>query len=157
MIIEEQIGTILQSAADSIKAKMAEKEINATGRTSRSIKVKRIAAGFALGKFPEGEQTAPIKTIEIGRPGGKVPKYFKYIIWDWMEAKGIASGDPKEDARRAGAIAYGKYGIKNIGTRRHRKHEDVFSSIVEDTANEIRVKVKDIILLETIKTVNKSY
>lgn len=148
MSIEEQVQRQLEDAAESIKKNLDDNKINASGRTSRAIKVQRIASGFVLGKFPEGERTAPLQTLEIGRPAGKVPKGFKYIIWDWMDDKGISTGDPKTDARIAGAIAYGKKGIKNIGTRRHREHKDVFSTPVKMAAAEISRNINAIFATE---------
>lgn len=153
MSVESDISGILEKAAEEIKSNLEAKGINATGRTSRAIKVRRIASGFQLGKFPDGEQTAPLQTLEIGRPAGKVPRCFKFIIWDWMDAKGISTGDARVDARIAGAIAYGK--IRRIGTNRHQHHEDVFSTTVQETARDIQANIRTIFatrINEIIKT-----
>ena len=97
--LEEDIRLRLQQCCDEIRANMASKGINASGRTSRNFVVKKVPGGMSLvlqhsdrveipckprgfGSVFAG--VAPLDTLEIGRPGGKVPRGFYYIIKQWM-------------------------------------------------------------------------
>lgn len=154
MTIEEQVQAQLQAAADSIKQNLESKGINASGRTSRAIKVKKIATGFVLGKFSEGERTAPLQTLEIGRPGGKVPKGFKGIIYRWTLEKGIST---ENDSHRWAIATQIAKKIEREGTNRHKAHEDVYSTTVKQAAAEISRNINAIFATEITKIIQTNF
>ena len=94
---------LLEKACQDIKDEMAAKGINATGNTSRSFRVERYDGGIRLVMGGESYPTAPLETLEVGRPGGNVPggfrmtkagvldvsNTFKAILVEWAKAKGI--------------------------------------------------------------------
>lgn len=135
------IGT-LQQAAAVIRTNMQAKNINASGRTSASIRVRTYEGGFQLVGGAKG--TAPFPTVEVGRPGGNVPggmvmrkngvldvsNTFKGILLRWAHDKGI-------DMDWGGVTMLGRR-IAATGTIRHKQHEDVYSTEVKHAAEEIR-------------------
>lgn len=138
MDLQSNIVSILQAAENAIRSNMESKGINASHRTEQSLRTEAYNGGARL--IIGGDDTAPLETLEIGRPAGAVPHGFAYIIWDWMQAKGIASGmSPKDQFRIAGAIAYGK--IAKVGTDRYMQHEDVYSTIVNETAEKLKQQI----------------
>lgn len=145
MSIEEQVQRQLEDAAEFIRQNIEDKGINASGRTSRAIKVQRIASGFVLGKFPEGERTAPLQTLEIGRPAGAVPMGFKGIIYSWTIEKGIST---ENDSHRWAIATNIAKKIAAEGTDRHHQHEDVFSTPVKMAAAEISRNIHAIFATE---------
>ena len=141
MTLQEDILRILNQTRDEIRANMASKGINASGRTSDSLQVIRDDKGMRL-VFAAGER-APMETLEIGRPGGKVPYNFTDIIVQWSLDKGLNWGDDKARRKIAGAVAWGK--IRPFGTNRHENHEDVYSTpvhkAVAQLGNDIRAAI----------------
>lgn len=135
------IGTLEQTAA-VIRTNMQAKDINASGRTSASIRVRTYEGGFQL--VGGGQNTAPFATVEVGRPGGNVPggmvlrkngvldvsNTFKAILMQWAKDKGL-------DMDWGGATMLGRR-IAAIGTLRHRQNVDVYSTEVKQAATTIR-------------------
>lgn len=154
--IKQIVVAILAKARDDVRANMQAKGINASGRTSASILVRETDTGVQLvggrpGKHtvsgqPRGvdvlaEDTAPIPTLEIGRPGGSVPKGFYYVLKQWTRDKGIPFA--KESERQTFAYFLAKR-IKREGTRRHEMPEDVYTTPAKEAAQAIQ---KDLTLL----------
>lgn len=142
---EELIGVVtdrLEQLRADIVAQIEAKKITASGRTQRSLRVERYSEGVRL-IAGEGNR-APIPTLEIGRPGGKVPLNFTDIIVQWSKDKGLQWGDDRQRRRIAGAVAWGK--IARVGTDRHKHHEDVYSTLVEQTASDINNSLRGYIL-----------
>lgn len=98
------IEKILEAAKTEIQAQMASQDINASGRTSKSFRVERYDGGVRLVMGGTEERTAPLETLEVGRPAGNVPggfrttkdgvrdvsNTFKAILVQWAADKGIA-------------------------------------------------------------------
>ena len=133
------IVEVLEKAKADIQARMEAENINASGRSSRSWRVVQYDGGVRLlyGDF----DTAPLDTLEVGRPGGNVPggfrmtkdgvldvsNTFKAILVKWAEDKGIA------DFGWGRATMLGRR-IAEQGTLRHTNPVDVYSTIVMDAA-----------------------
>ena len=154
--IRQIVVAILAKARDDVRANMQAKGINASGRTSASIIVRETDTGVQLigGKpgqhivsgQPRGvdvlvDDTAPIQTLEIGRPGGSVPKGFYYILKQWTLDKGIPFA--KESERQTFAYFLARR-IARDGTRRHKVPEDVYTTTAKEAAQAIQ---KDLTLL----------
>lgn len=129
----------LEQLRADIVSQIEAKKITASGRTQRSLRVERYSEGVRL-IAGEG-QRAPIPTLEIGRPGGKVPLNFTDIIVQWSKDKGLQWGSDRERRRIAGAVAWGK--IARVGTDRHKHHEDVYSTLVQDAAQDLQTQVAE--------------
>lgn len=135
MTYSDDIIRILEAAKEAIQQNMATEGINATGNTSASFRVERYDGGVRLVMGGTEEKTAPLATIEVGRPGGPVPKGFTQILYEWSIAKGIPF--EKESRRRSFAYLLGRR-IQREGTLRHMKPVDVYTSIVLDVADRVK-------------------
>ena len=128
----------LQQCRTEIQANMASKGINASGRTSRAFDVRKVAGGYelvlrhdiqvAVPKKPRGfgsvfAGTAPLDTLEVGRPGGKVPSGFYYLIKQWTRDKGLTFGS-ESDRQRFSYFTAQK--IARQGTKRHTQNVQVY-------------------------------
>ena len=88
--LEADIIRILSETRDKIRANMDAQKVNASGRTSASIRVEPYEGGVKLvggtdsdhkiEDYPailgtlDASDTAPIPTLEVGRVGGNVPR-----------------------------------------------------------------------------------
>ena len=137
------VETILYLALDDIRREMEQKDINASGRTSRSFRVVREGTRILL--VMGGKDTAPLETLEIGRPGGNVPggfrmtkagvrdvsNTFKAILVQWAKEKGI------QDFGWGRATIVGRR-IAEQGTLRHSNPVNVYTEAVIRAANEVK-------------------
>lgn len=166
--IKQIVVAILAKARDDVRANMQAKGINASGRTSASIIVRETETGVQLvgGKpgqhivsgQPRGvdvmaDDTAPIPTLEIGRPGGSVPKGFYYILKQWTRDKGLPFA--KESERQTFAYFLAKR-IAREGTRRHEMPEDVYTTPAKEAAQAIQRDFGLLVATE-IKTVLQNF
>lgn len=135
--IEQDILRVLMQTRDEIRANMASKGINASGRTSASLTAEQYADGVRL-YFKAGDR-APMETLEIGRPAGKVPYRFTDIIVQWSKDKGLNWGNEKQRRKIAGAVAWGK--IRRFGTDRHTHPVDVYSTPIQRAKERVAVVV----------------
>ena len=145
----DRVEVILNEARDAIRADMASKGINATGNTSKSFRVERYDGGIRLVMGGESFPTAPLETLEVGRPGGNVPggfrmtkagvldvsNTFKAILIEWAKAKGIA------DFGWGRATMLGRR-IAEEGTLRHKSPVNVYSQAVLDAEGKIKKEVR---------------
>ena len=129
---------ILERAKATIQAQMEYQGVNATGNTSRSFRVERYDGGVRLVMGGTDYPTAPLQTLEVGRPGGPVPRGFTDILTEWSRAKGLQF--PTESRRRSFAYLLGRR-IQREGTLRHSNPVDVYSSIITDAANSIEADI----------------
>lgn len=136
--LHKDIVSVLEQCKAEIQATMAAKGINASGRTSRGFRVEEYSGGIRLVLAHEEHATieckprgmggvqvgvAPLQTLEIGRPGGRVPKGFYYIIKQWTRDKGLSFG--KESERQTFAYFLSRK-IAREGTRRHAEKVQVY-------------------------------
>lgn len=148
--LEEQIYDILFRTRDKVRANMERERINASGRTSASIRVEKRGNMIALVGGNDGvhsitdapdidaPNTAPIPTLEIGRKGGgnpPVPRGFYYIIREWSRVKGISFANESERSTFAYFLSRK---IAREGTKRHTQHANVYSAPVNEAKEEIK-------------------
>ena len=138
------VEKVLEAAKVEIQAQMASQDINASGRTSKSFRVERYDGGVRLVMGGTAERTAPLETLEIGRPGGNVPggfrttkagvrdvsNTFKAILVQWAKDKGLAGFG-------WGAATMLGRKIAAEGTERNRNPKIVYTEAVLDAKNEI--------------------
>ena len=138
----DRIAVILDAAKADIQSEMVAKGINASGRTSASFRVERYDGGIRL--VMGGKDTAPLETLEVGRPGGNVPggfrntkagvrdvsNTFKAILVRWAKEKGI------KDFGWGHATILGRK-IASEGTDRHSHPTVVYTAAVADARDEI--------------------
>lgn len=135
MSYADDIIPILEDAKTAIQQNMAAEGIDATGSTSRSFRVERYDGGVRLVMGGTAEKTAPLATLEVGRPGGPVPKGFTQILYEWSIAKGIPFD--KDSRRRSFAYLLGRR-IQREGTLRHMQPVDVYTTIILDVADRVK-------------------
>ena len=137
MQITDQIAQILETCKGQIQSNMASRNINASGRTSKSLQVERYAGGMRL--ISKGEKVAPFETVQYGRKAGKVPKGFYYIIKQWSREKGLTFS--KESERSTFAYFLSRK-IAREGTERHRTpDEQVYTPPVTEAVKAIRATI----------------
>ena len=137
MQITDQIAQILETCKGQIQTNMASRNINASGRTSKSLTVERYAGGVRL--VSKGESIAPFETVQYGRKAGKVPKGFYYIIKQWSREKGLTFS--KESERSTFAYFLSRK-IAREGTERHRTpDEQVYTPPVTEAVRAIRATI----------------
>ena len=158
MTIDEQIVALLERAKDDIQTMMEQENINASGRSSRSFRVEQYDGGVRL--VYGGADTAPLGTLEVGRPGGNVPggfvttkagvrdvsKTFKAILIQWAKDKGIA------DFGWGRATMLGRR-IAEQGTLRHMNPVDVYTSIVMETAERVKDGLRSVFTMSIHETI----
>lgn len=161
MTLEQDILRILTQAKTEIQANMARKGINASGRTSRGFRVEKTQDGMRLvlahdetaqveckpngfGSVTVG--TAPLATLEIGRPGGRVPRGFYYMIKQWTRDKGLTFAS--ESDRQTFSYFTAKKIVRE-GTKRNRQHVQVYDVPLKkaefEIKNDIRASVSNAI------------
>ena len=137
MQITDQIAQILETCKGRIQSNMASRNINASGRTSKSLTVERYSGGVRL--ISKGENVAPFETVQYGRKAGKVPKGFYHIIKQWSREKGLTFS--KESERSTFAYFLSRK-IAREGTERHRTpDEQVYTPPVTEAVKAIRATI----------------
>ena len=137
MQITDQIAQILETCKSKIQANMQSRNINASGRTSASLKVERYAGGVRL--ISKGEKVAPFETVQYGRKAGKVPKGFYYIIKQWSIDKGISF---TKNSERSTFAYFLSRKIAREGTDRHTTpDEQVYTPPVTEAVKAIRATI----------------
>lgn len=160
--LENDIIKVLTQARDEIRANLEAEKINASGRTSASIRVEVYEGGFRLvggtqtdhkiDDYPDilgtltQRDTAPIPTLEVGRVGGDVPRGFYYIIRQWTREKGLQFASESERGTFAYFVARK---IAREGTRRANMPVNVYSEPV----NKAKRTLNDILGASLSKTV----
>lgn len=169
MTLEQDILRILNQAKDEIQANMQAKGINASGRTSRGFRVEQDADGMRLvlahdetaqveckprgfGSVTVG--TAPLSTLEIGRPGGKVPRGFYYMIKQWTRDKGLSFATESE-RQRFSYFAARKIALH--GTKRRTNPEDVWSTPLRKAEEQLRTDIRMYITGAVQEAVQKNF
>ena len=134
MDLADIIVDALEKAKQQIQDNMAAKNINASGRTSRSFRVERYDRGVRLVMGGTGEPNAPLETLEVGRAAGPIPANMTDILVQWSKDKGIPFD--RESQRRSFAYLLGRR-IEREGTLRNKDNVDVYTTVVMDTADSI--------------------
>lgn len=156
--LEQQIWDILDQAGKEIRVNMSSRRVNASGRTSASIRVEKYDKGLRLVGGTEGTHpvtdypqwkgtadaadTAPIPTLEFGRGVSTktppVPRAFYYIIRQWSHDKGLSFTSESERSTFAYFLSRK---IAREGTERSRNHIDVYSTPVMNAKDRINAAV----------------
>lgn len=82
--IKKELMAELEKVKLEIQANMQAGGVNASGQTSKSLKVVPYESGVRLISDGTG---APFSTVEAGRKPGKVPYNFVDIIFQWSKIK----------------------------------------------------------------------
>ena len=160
--LEADIIRILSETRDKIRANMDAQKVNASGRTSASIRVEPYEGGVKLvggtdsdhkiEDYPailgtlDASDTAPIPTLEVGRVGGNVPRGFYYIIREWSREKGLNFSNERERGTFAYFVARK---IARSGTKRSTAPLDIYSTPVD----EAKAKINEILRESLSRTV----
>lgn len=138
----KNIAQILTQARDEIRANMAAKGINASGRTSAALEVVQRGGKIELIKA-EG-QNAPFGTLQYGRAKGRVPRGFFYIIQQWTRDKGLSFENEKH---RNAFTAYVVNKVKTEGTNRHHSpRTDIYDEPLEKAVDGVRQEARKYVL-----------
>ena len=132
MALTEDIINELEALKERIRENMETAGENASHRTEQSFAVEVYDGGVRL--VARAGDRAPLDTLEIGRPGGKVPSGFTAILEQWSRDKGLQFQSDRE--RRTFAYLLGKR-IQREGTRRNAQHEDIYSTAVNEAVKKI--------------------
>ena len=147
----QNIAQVLTQARDEIRANMAAKGINASGRTSAALQVRQNGSRIELVKV-EGDN-APFGTLQYGRGGGRVPKGFYEILKQWSKDKGLSFSSETERGTFAYFLARK---IAREGTNRHRSpRTDIYDEPLEKAVDGVRQEARKYVL-GTIKAVLSS-
>lgn len=125
----------LEKAKVQIQNNLANEGINASGRTSKSLHIVDSANSLSLVIGGTGTRTAPLETLEIGSRPGKRGNWFKSVIYYWTIEKGMSF---TSDSHRWAVSTIIADNIIAGGTKRHKTHVDVYSTVVESTKASIR-------------------
>lgn len=159
--LEDIIIQRLERLRTDIVARIESEGITASGRTQRSLAVIPYSGGVMLAA--QAGNRAPLKTLEVGRPAGNVPggfvttkkgvrdvsKTFKYILILWARDKGF-------DLGWGGATMLGRR-IAERGTLRNTNNVDVYSTLVQEAAKDIRGLMMDNITSRVSETINTNF
>lgn len=140
--LREKARNILTDAVTEIKAKMQSENINASGRTSDSLRLVEDDKGFKIVIGGTNDRTAPLGTLEIGRKGGAVPKNIKAILVEWTKDKGVQVDSESHRWAIATIIARN---IAERGTQRHSQPVDVYTSVIASTKVNLESSLKGVI------------
>ena len=146
-ILNEELGTLKATIINNIRTTGQW----ASGKTAASMAV------MVSGSIGELVGRRAFGTLETGRRGGRVPRNFHNIIYDWMQAKGVHA-DPipyktsrphkyteQERGDRTMAYFIAKT-IRTIGTRLYRDggRDDVYSRAIPVTIERINSRLSGI-------------
>lgn len=140
-IVKSELEWLKQRIAFNIVAQGA----NATGKTIESMKVTTTPEGGTL------TGRAYFGTLETGRRGGKIPRNFASIIYDWMQAKGVHAEDGN-DISMAWAISKT---IQKKGTLLYRQggRDTIYSKEITKTIENVMKRLNGLISTN-IHTIN---
>lgn len=146
-ILTEELGTLKATIINNIRTTGQW----ASGKTAASMQV------HVSGSIGELVGRRAFGTLETGRRGGRVPRNFHNIIYDWMMAKGVhAEPMPYKTSRphkyteqergdRTMAYFIAKT-IRTMGTRLYRNggRDDVYSRAIPLTIERINSRLSGI-------------
>lgn len=147
----QNIAQILTQARDEIRANMAAKGINASGRTSAALQV--VHRGSKIELIKAQGQNAPFGTLQYGRAGGRVPAGFYEILKQWSRDKGLTFSSETERGTFAYFLARK---IAREGTKRHRSpRNDIYDEPLANAVDGVRQEARKYVL-GSIKAVLES-
>ena len=155
MDVRSIISSQLTKAAEDIRLNMANEGVNASGRTSASLRVEDRGKSIVLvigGDRSIYGNTAPLETLEIGSRPGIRGDWFKSVIHQWTIDKGMAF---ENESHRWAVSTVIARNIELEGTNRHRNPIDVYSTVTKSTTENIRSLIVDD-FAQMMKTMIKS-
>lgn len=117
---------------------MSSEGVNASGRTSKSLRVEDRGNSLVLvigGDESAYGRTAPLETLEIGSRPGLRGSWFKSVIYNWTIDKGMAF---ESDSHRWAVSTIIARNIEERGTKRHSNHIDIYTSVLSKTMDGLR-------------------
>lgn len=131
----------MQNIVDIIRDNMQSAKVNASGRTSKSLRVVDTDQGIAVVIGGRGYgRTAPLETLEIGSRPGARGEWFKSVIYNWTIDKNMTFED---DSHRWAVSTIIARNIELDGTKRYRSPIDVYTSVLQQKKTEIRSLLGD--------------
>lgn len=139
------LEVIGQKLVDAIRRRLAEEEINASGRLSDSLEYVVTADGLQV--------LADDYFIyaERGREAGRIPKDFGVILSQWVDAKGISVPSQFKDSLQFGWAIANK--IKTYGSLRKRTNNPV--DLLDEPIDEITDELAEALSKVFIETILK--
>ena len=127
------IGT-LERIKERITANIRTSGEWASGKTAESMRIEAKDNGGTLYGRPD------FWNLEEGSepsPEHRYPANFEQVIYEWMDAKGIAPSDEYEHVTVAQCIAWF---IRKNGTRLYRDggRDDIYSTVIEEELDNLR-------------------
>ena len=134
--VRQAIVQSLTNAQSYIRANMEAEHVNASGRTSKSLRVEDRGNSIVLviGGSQFG-RTAPLETLEIGSKPAPRGDWFKSVIFQWTKDKGMSF---ESESHRWAVSTIIARNIEEFGTERHRNPINVYTSVVEQTKRDIQ-------------------
>lgn len=137
----EELDSVLSDwgnrVAERIKSNLDTTGTTASGRTKDSIEVVAIDGELTIygRRFFEG--------VETGRPAGKIPYRFQYIIRQWMSDKAIEDQFGQKEWQKRNAAYLIAQKIKDSGTQLYRDggRSDIFSNVITEMLPELEEKL----------------
>ena len=146
-ILTEELGTLKATIINNIRATGQW----ASGKTAASMAV------MVSGNIGELVGRKAFGTLETGRRGGRVPRNFEAIIYDWMQAKGVHAEPMPYKTSRPHKYSEQERGdrtmayfiartIRREGTRLYREggRDDVYSRAIPLTIERINSRLSGI-------------
>ena len=146
-ILTEELGTLKATIINNIRSTGQW----ASGKTAASMAV------MVSGSIGELVGRKAFGTLETGRRGGRVPRNFHNIIYDWMQAKGVHAQPMPYKTNRPHKYSEQERGdrtmayfisrtIRREGTRLYRDggRDDVYSRAIPITIERINSRLSGI-------------
>lgn len=147
MITKEDAKKVVSEELESLRQRIIANHLKAgqkaSGRTIASLRVDVDEDGGTLyGRKAFG-------TLETGRRGGKVPKGFYRIIYQWMQDKGIQVEKPKSFAYLVARK------IAREGTKLYRQggRDDIYSNEIPKTTESVLSRITGL-LTASVESIN---
>lgn len=147
MITKEDARKVVSEELESLRQSIIENHLKAgqkaSGRTIASLHVETDNdGGILFGRKAFG-------TLETGRRGGKVPKGFYKIIYQWMQDKGIQVEKPKSFAYLVARK------IAREGTKLYRQggRSDIYSNEIPKTTGSVLSRITGL-LAASVESIN---
>lgn len=147
--VENILRKALELARDDIRDNLASTGTNASGRTSASLKITIDGNTATLWGRPA------FGTVETGRRGGRVPKGFRHIIYQWMQDKGVhatITGNRSQQSADMSMAYLIARKIQREGSKLYRQggRSDIYSNVLPTTIE----RIEETLNREFIFTIN---
>ena len=135
-----------EQVANQIKRNLDDTGTTASGKTKNSVEVVVVDGDLQI----IGRQY--FRSVEEGRPAGKIPYKFNEIIRKWMDDKNIADNFGTKEYQKRNAAWIIAQKIKNSGTKLYRDggRTDIYTDVINEELpklfNEISGKVTQTIV-----------